>query len=100
MPVLVALVEVVGAEILIHGSILQHVIDGREDGRSNGYDRLVDTAPRSDAVVQCLEHVRCRVIQSGDGGTERVLAIEQFQRRRLCWAVDFSMEGCAAALPP
>jgi hypothetical protein len=34
---LVAAMDVVGAEILMHGSVLEHVVDGREDRRG---DRL------------------------------------------------------------
>jgi len=37
---LVPLVEVVGAQILVEGSILEHVIDGAEEGGGDGADRL------------------------------------------------------------
>src|SRR5258705_6308808 len=40
--------EVIGAEVLIQGSVLEHVVDGGEDGGSNGHDCLLWTAPRLD----------------------------------------------------
>ena len=42
--------EVIRAQVLIRGSVLQHVIDGGEHGSGNGYDCLLGAAPRSDAV--------------------------------------------------
>src|SRR6516164_9398586 len=43
-------IEVVRTKIVKHGSVLEHVIDGREDGSRHRYDRLLDAAARSDAV--------------------------------------------------
>src|SRR6516162_3967371 len=41
--------KVIGAEVLIQGSILEHVVDRGEDGGSDGHDRLLGAAPRLDA---------------------------------------------------
>src|SRR5258708_32285424 len=38
--------KVIGAEVLIQGSILEHVIDCGEDGSSDGHGRLLRAAPR------------------------------------------------------
>src|SRR5262249_52738560 len=48
-------IEVVGTEVLIHRSVPQHVIDGREDRSRNGNNSLLGTAASSDAVVLGLE---------------------------------------------
>src|SRR5262249_37066279 len=37
--------EVVGAEILIHGSVCEQVGAGGKDARANGHDRHVSAAP-------------------------------------------------------
>ena len=55
LSLLAAAVEVVGAKIQIHGSVFEHVIDGREDGSGNGDNRLLGAAPRSDAVELSLK---------------------------------------------
>jgi len=44
-------IEVIVAEILIHRSILEHVIDGREHGCGHGHDRLLCSAAHLDAMV-------------------------------------------------
>jgi hypothetical protein len=41
-----SVLKVIGAEVLIQGSILEHVIDCGEDGSSDGHDRLLRAAPR------------------------------------------------------
>ena len=41
--------KVIEAEVLIQGSILEHVIDCGEDGGGDGHDRLLRAAPRLDA---------------------------------------------------
>src|ERR1700746_2234098 len=48
--VLVAPLEVIGAEVLIRLSLLEHVVDGGEDRGGDGHDRLLRTAPRLDVV--------------------------------------------------
>src|SRR5215510_13547308 len=48
--VLVAALEVIGAEVEIHLSLLQHVVDGGEDRGSDRHDRLLRTAPRPDVI--------------------------------------------------
>src|SRR5262249_32299481 len=48
-------IEVICAELLVEGSVLEHVIDGREDRRRDGQDGLLGTAPCSDAVELGLE---------------------------------------------
>ena len=55
LPLLGTGVEVVGAEVLIHGSVLEHVIDGREDRSRDGDDRLLGATPGSDAVELSLQ---------------------------------------------
>src|ERR1700730_12239911 len=45
-----ATVEVIGAEVLICGSVLEHVIDGGEEGSGDRHDCLLCPAPRLDAV--------------------------------------------------
>src|SRR6516162_7806813 len=55
LPFLVAGIEVVGAEVLVHRSVLEHVIDGREDRGGDGHDRLLGAAPRFDAVELGVE---------------------------------------------
>src|SRR6266699_2383113 len=44
-----SVLKVIGAEVLIQGSVLEHVIDCGEDGGSDGHDRLLRAAPRLDA---------------------------------------------------
>src|SRR4030095_10285067 len=41
LPFLGAGIEVVGAEVLIHRSVLEHMVDGAEHRGSNGDDRLI-----------------------------------------------------------
>src|SRR6516162_4779541 len=41
--------KVIGAEVLIQGSVLEHVIDCGEDGGADGHDGLLRAAPRLDA---------------------------------------------------
>jgi len=41
LPFLVAGIEVVRAEVLVPRSVLEHVIDGREDRGGDGHDRLL-----------------------------------------------------------
>jgi hypothetical protein len=45
-----ATIEVVRAQVLIAGAVLEHVIDGCEDGSGDGADGLFGTAPGTDAV--------------------------------------------------
>src|SRR5215468_4749558 len=44
-------IEVVGAEVLVRGSVLQRVIDGREARSRNGENGFLEAAPGFDAVV-------------------------------------------------
>jgi hypothetical protein len=46
---------VVWAEVAIHGSVLEHMVDGGEDRGCDGDDGLLGAAPRSDAVVLGLQ---------------------------------------------
>src|SRR5262249_29875830 len=55
LPFLGVGIEVVGTEVLIHRSVLEHVIDGREDRSRNGNNSLLGAAAASDAVVLGLE---------------------------------------------
>ena len=48
-------IEVVGAEVLIHGSVLEHVIDGGEDRGSDCNNCFLDAPSGSDAVELGLE---------------------------------------------
>src|SRR6516164_33703 len=47
--------KVIGAEVLIQGSVLEHVIGCGEDGGGDGHDRLLWAAPRLDAQELGLE---------------------------------------------
>src|SRR5215472_10692739 len=55
LPFLGVGIEVVGTEVLIHRSVLEHVIDGREERSRNGNNSLLGAAASSDAVVLGLE---------------------------------------------
>src|SRR6185312_5015680 len=46
---LVAVFEVLRPEIAIRGAVLQHVVDGSEDGGGDSDDRLPGSSPRPDA---------------------------------------------------
>jgi hypothetical protein len=48
--VLIAALEVIGPELLIPLSLLEHVVDCGEDRGGDGYDGLAGTAPRPDLV--------------------------------------------------
>ena len=50
-----ATIEVTGAKVLIHGPVLEHVIDGRKDGGGDGDDCLLGAAPGFDAMELGLE---------------------------------------------
>jgi hypothetical protein len=50
-----AVVEVVCAEILVEGSIFEHVVSGGEDGSGDGADGLLGPTPGADAEVLGLE---------------------------------------------
>src|SRR5262245_43123168 len=66
LPLLAACIEVVGAEVLVHGSVLEHVIDGGEDRGGDGHDRLLDAGARADAVELRWE-VAARCARRGPG---------------------------------
>ena len=48
-------VEVIGAKVLVQGSILQHVIGRRQDRSGDGPNRLFCPAPGSEAMKLGLE---------------------------------------------
>jgi len=48
-------VEVIGAKVLVEGSILQHVIGSRQDRSGDGTNRLFCPAPGSAAMKLGLE---------------------------------------------
>jgi hypothetical protein len=81
--VLVTTIEVTTAEVLVEGPVLEHVIDGRKDGGSDGYDRLLGAAPGFDAtklglqVAVLLFHRRpCALYERGfEPGSARAQAI-------------------------
>src|SRR5687768_12679472 len=43
-------VEVIGSEIGVEGTILEHVVDGGEEGGGNGTDRLLGAASSAQAL--------------------------------------------------
>src|SRR3984893_19261125 len=45
-----AAVEVVGAEVVVHGAVLQHVIDRRQDRGGHGADCLLRPAPAAELM--------------------------------------------------
>src|SRR6516162_3629381 len=45
-----AAVKMFATEVLIHRSILKHVVDGREDRGCDGHDSLLGTAPGFDSI--------------------------------------------------
>jgi hypothetical protein len=47
--------EMVAAEVVIHRAVLEHVVDGGQDGSDDGPDRLLGAAPGSDAVELGLQ---------------------------------------------
>jgi len=55
LPILGAAIEVAGAEIQIHRSVFEHLVDGRENGGGDGDNGLLGAAPRSDAVELSLK---------------------------------------------
>src|SRR5262245_53515896 len=61
-----ATVEVLGAEVLIGSSVLEHVIDGGEDGSRDGNDCLLCSAPRLD-TVELGAQVAVLLIHGGPG---------------------------------
>src|SRR5258708_34921297 len=52
LPVCGTTIEVIGAEILIHRAVLEHVVDGGEDGGGDCDNGLLGTPPGFNAVVQ------------------------------------------------
>ena len=50
-----ATIEVVRAQVLIAGAVLEHVIDGGEDGSGDGADGLFGTAPGTGALELGLD---------------------------------------------
>src|SRR6516164_5928234 len=70
-------IEVVGAEVLVRGSVLQRVIDGREDRSRNGENGFLEAAPGFDAVVLGVDvaaqaHCTGVVLSQGDPLRTRV----------------------------
>jgi hypothetical protein len=45
----------IGAKVFVHRPILEHVVDGGQDGGEDGHDRLLWAAPGSDAVELSLQ---------------------------------------------
>src|SRR5712671_7773940 len=45
-----AAVEVVGAEVVVHGAVLQHMIDRRQDRGGHGGDCLLRAAPAAELM--------------------------------------------------
>src|SRR5262249_1992998 len=48
-------IEVIGAKVLVHRSIPEHVVDGGQDGGDDGHDCLLRAAPGFDAVELRLQ---------------------------------------------
>src|SRR6202451_4230501 len=48
-------IEVIGAEVLVHRPVLEHVVDGGKDRGDDGHDRLLGAAPRFDAIELSLK---------------------------------------------
>ena len=48
-------IEVVRAQVLIAGAVLEHVVDGGEDRSSDGADGLFGASPGTDAVELGLD---------------------------------------------
>jgi hypothetical protein len=48
-------IEMIGAKVFVHRPILEHVVDGGQDGGEDGHDRLLWAAPGSDAVELSLQ---------------------------------------------
>ena len=48
-------IEVIGAKVLIRRAVLEHVIDGGQDGCGDGHDCLLGTTPGFDAVELGLQ---------------------------------------------
>src|SRR5262249_51649040 len=63
----------VGAEVLVHGSVLEHVIDGRENRSCDGDDGFCRTAPCSDAVKLGVEVAVFRACRRPGALHERAL---------------------------
>ena len=45
----------VGAEVLIHRAVLEHVLDGGQDGGNDGHDRLLGATPGFDTMELSLQ---------------------------------------------
>ena len=83
-------VEVIGAKVLVEGSILQHVIGSRQDRSGDGTNRLFCPAPGAQAMKLGLE-IAGLLAGGGPGHWTRVVLSQGAPLRirvdrRLPWA--------------